>query len=77
MAKTGDIADANLSKMRLMGKKGVILIPPNCGQELWDVIEISDSIAAQSNQKYRIIGIQLNYNLKSAEYYQLLKIGEI
>jgi hypothetical protein len=69
------MASAVLSKMRLSKAAGIILIPPSCGQELWDLIEISDRISAQNIQKYRIIGIHLVYNSKSGEFYQRLRLA--
>lgn len=74
-AQARDVASAVLSKMRLMGKKGTILIPPNCGQELWDVVQISDYGANQSAVKFRIIGIRLEYNHRDACYQHKLTLG--
>lgn len=63
--------------MRLDKASGVILIPPNCGQELFDVIEISDCLSNQNRKKYRIIGIGLVYNKLKGEYYQRVRLGGI
>jgi hypothetical protein len=65
-AQATSTADAILSKMRLTGKRGVILIPPNCGQELFDVVELTDSMANQSVVKFRVVGIRFEYNPKQA-----------
>ena len=67
-AQAGDVASAVLSKMRLHGKGGVILIPPNCGQELFDVVQISDAGANQSAVTFRVVGIRFEYNPKQARY---------
>jgi hypothetical protein len=69
------MASAILSKMRLTGKKGVILIPPNCGQELFDVVEVTDSKANQQAVKFRVVGIRFEYNLRQARYQQKLILG--
>ncbi len=74
-SQAASMASAVLSKMRLSTATGIILIPPNCGQELWDLIEISDRISAQNTQKYRIIGIHLIYNPISEEFYQRLRLA--
>jgi hypothetical protein len=74
-AQAGDVASAILSKMRLMGKRGVILIPPNCGQELFDVVQISDSGANQSAVKFRVVGIRFEYNPRQARYQHKLILG--
>lgn len=74
-ARAADVASAVLSKMRLIGKRGVILIPPNCGHELFDVVQISDSGANQSAVRFRVIGIRLEYNPKKAVYQHRLILG--
>jgi hypothetical protein len=74
-AQAGDVASAILSKMRLTGKRGVILIPPNCGQELFDVVELSDAGANQSAVKFRVVGIRFEYNPKQARYQHKLMLG--
>ena len=76
-AQAGDVALAVLSKMKLMGKRGVILIPPNCGQELFDVVQISDSGANQSAVKFRVIGIRFEYNPRQAQYSQKLILAAL
>jgi hypothetical protein len=74
-AQAGDVASAILAKMRLTGKRGVILIPPNCGQELFDVVQVSDSMANQSAVTFRVVGIRFEYNPKQARYAHKLILG--
>ena len=74
-AKAADAASAILSKMRLSGKGGVILIPPTCGQELFDTVEITDSQGNQSAVKFRVVGIRFEYNPKQARYQHKLILG--
>jgi hypothetical protein len=74
-AQAGDVASAVLAKMRLTTKRGVILIPPNCGQELWDVVQIFDSMGNQSAVKFRVVGIRTEYNPKQARYQHRLILG--
>ena len=74
-AKAGDVASAILAKMRLTTKRGVILIPPNCGQELWDVVQLTDSLGNQSAIKFRVVGIRTEYNPKQARYQHKLILG--
>ena len=70
-----DMAEAILAKMRLSGKMGVILIPPNCGQELFDVVQITDSQGNQSAVKFRVVGIRFEYNPRQARYQHRLILG--
>lgn len=74
-AQAAEVASAVLSKMRLAGKRGVILIPPNCGQELFDAVQISDSGANQSAVKLRVVGIRFEYNPRQAKYEHKLILG--
>lgn len=74
-AKAGDVATAVLAKMRLTTKRGVIVIPPNCGHELWDVVMVTDSQANQSAVNFRVIGIRFEYNPAEARYQQQLILG--
>jgi hypothetical protein len=74
-AQAGDVASAVLSKMRLRGKGGVILIPPNCGQELFDVVQISDAGANQAAVSFRVVGIRFEYSPKQARYQHRLLLG--
>jgi hypothetical protein len=73
--QAGEVASAVLAKMRLMGKRGAILIPPNCGQELFDVVQISDAGANQSAVKFRVVGLGFEYNPKQARYQHNLTLG--
>jgi hypothetical protein len=74
-AQAAATASAVLSKMRLTGKGGVILIPPNCGQELFDVVQVSDSMANQAAVTFRVVGIRFEYNPKLARYAHKLILG--
>jgi hypothetical protein len=71
-SQAASMASAILSKMRLTGKSGVILITPNCGQELFDVVQISDSGANQHAVSFRVVGIRFEYNPKRAVYQHIL-----
>jgi hypothetical protein len=74
-AQAADVAAAVLSKMRLSKKRGVILIPYNCGQELWDVVQITDAGANQSAVKFRVVGLRFEYHPKQARYQHKLILG--
>ena len=75
-AQVSSMASAILSKMRLTGKRGVILIPPpNCGQELFDVVELTDKGANQSAVSFRVVGIRFEYNPKQARFKHRLILG--
>ena len=56
--------------------EGLILVPVNCGQQLYDVIEVTDISAGLSSAKKRITGLILAYNPRRGEYIQRLKLGK-
>jgi hypothetical protein len=74
-AQAADVAAAVLAKMRLTTKRGVILIPYNCGQELWDVVQITDAGANQAFVKFRVVGLRFEYHPKQARYHHKLILG--
>lgn len=74
-SQAASMASAILAKMRLSGKRGVILIPPNCGQELFDVVQVTDIGANQSAVKFRVVGLRFEYNPRQARYHHKLIVG--
>jgi hypothetical protein len=62
-----DVAAAMIAKRRLTECSGFIIVPPNCGQELWDVIWINDAPTAQDARLYRVTGILLEYSLRGTK----------
>ena len=70
-----DVADAMLNKHRLSKHRGFILIPPNAGAELWDVIQVTDTPCAQSGSKYRVLAITFDYHPRQHRYEHKLFLG--
>jgi hypothetical protein len=62
-AVAGYVAAAVLAKARLDSAKGSIIIPPHCGLELWDVLNIVDYGCNQS-ANYRVCGYTFEYDAK-------------
>ena len=56
---------------------GTIIVPVNCGQQIYDVIDITDSRAGLSNIKRRIMGILISYRPDRGEYRQELLVGGV
>ncbi len=69
------VAAAVLAKNRLDGAKGHILIPPHCGLELWDIINIIDEYANQSCN-YRIVGYEFEINMWQGKTIHKLDSGQ-
>ena len=71
-------ADALLRTQQTQQTQGTIVVPINCGQELYDVVTISDSRVGNpelvSGKKYRILDIQADYDHRKGIYQQRLTL---
>ncbi|MBI2935466.1 MAG: hypothetical protein HYY31_01435, partial [Chloroflexi bacterium] len=77
-AKAQERADQTVRRLGMEAIAGGIMVPPNCGQELYDVVEITDSRAGLSATKRRVQGIVLQYQRqKEPRYVQLLALGGV
>ncbi|MFC2004199.1 hypothetical protein ACFLUK_01470 [Chloroflexota bacterium] len=56
---------------------GAIRVPVNCGQQLYDVVDITDDRVGLSTEKKRVLGIILIYNTRRSEYEQRLSLGTV
>jgi len=56
---------------------GYIVVPVNCGQQLLDIIVVTDERAGFNDQKKRITGITLDYRPQLGEYTQRLRLGMV
>ena len=69
--------EAYLRHAEIAATSGAIRIPPNCGQQLYDVIAITDQRAGLSSVKMRVTEIILNYNPLRGEYEERLLLGAV
>jgi hypothetical protein len=69
--------DAFLRKASIAASGGAILVPVNCGQELYDVIEVTDARAGLTAAKRRVLGMTLVYRPQKGEYLQRLELGGV
>jgi hypothetical protein len=56
---------------------GRITVPVNCGQQLYDVIEITDTYCGLASVKRRVLGMTLVYQPQQGEYFQRLVTGGV
>jgi hypothetical protein len=56
---------------------GLLRTAVNCGQQLMDVIDITDSRAGLSAVKKRVVGISISYNPSKGEYAQKILISGV
>jgi hypothetical protein len=77
VSKAEQRGEAYLRQAEIESANGAIRIPPNCGQQLYDVIDITDSRAGLSEEKKRVMGLTLVYNPRRGEYEQRLSLGAV
>ena len=77
VSKAEQRGEAYLRQAEIESASGAIRIPPNCGQQLYDVIDITDSRAGLSEEKKRVMGLTLVYNPRRGEYEQRLLLGAV
>jgi hypothetical protein len=68
-------ADAILRKSSLRAERGNLVVPVNCGQELYDVITVTDERCGISSKLYRVTGMQVAYSRREARYTQRLTLA--
>ncbi len=61
-ANADTVAANILASARLGVNRGEMVILPNCGMEVGDVIQVTDAVANQSAQKYRVMGFDFVYD---------------
>ena len=71
------LAGAYLRKAEIESSDGMIQVPVNCGQQLYDVIDITDGRAGLSGAKRRVMGILMSYQPIRGEYQQNLLLGGV
>ena len=77
IAAAQTLAGAYLRKAEIAGLDGMIQVPVNCGQQLYDVIDITDDRAGLSGAKRRVMGLLLSYQPTRGEYEQKLLLGGV
>ncbi|MCJ7744180.1 MAG: hypothetical protein MUO99_06425, partial [Dehalococcoidales bacterium] len=68
---------AHLRESEIESAGGNILVPVHCGQQLYDVIDITDSRAEVSAKKKRVLGLTLIYQPAKGEYQHRLTLGAV
>jgi hypothetical protein len=77
VTKAEQRGEAYLRRAEVGSVNGSILIPVNCGQQLYDVIDITDSRVGLEAAKRRVLGMTLVYSPRSGEYRQRLLLGGV
>jgi len=77
VAKAQARGEAYLREVGIESASGRVRIPVNCGLQLYDVIDITDSRAGLSAEKRRVLGITLVYEPRRGEYEHRLLLGAV
>ncbi|GAH01512.1 unnamed protein product, partial [marine sediment metagenome] len=77
VAKAQARGEAYLREAEIESASGKLRIPVNCGQQLYDVIDITDSRAGLEAEKRRVLGITLVYEPRRGEYEHRLSLGAV
>jgi hypothetical protein len=72
-------AAAELRRLAMASQGGSLVAPPDCGQELYDVVAITDPPAGLSAAKRRVLGLSLRYvrGGQTPAYEQRLTLGAV
>lgn len=68
---------AILRKVEIQSAGGYIRTPVNCGQQMYDVIDITDGLAGMVAETRRVLGIDLIFNAIKGTYEQRLYLGAV
>jgi hypothetical protein len=74
-ARAQERADAILRTRAQEANPAAITIPTNVGQELLDVITVTDERCGISEENYRVQAIQTDYDRRKERYEQMLTLG--
>ena len=77
VAKTQAQGEAYLREAEIESADGMLRIPTNCGQQLYDVIDITDSRAGLSAEKKRVLELILVYQPSRGLYEHRLSLGAV
>lgn len=79
VALAEDRAAATLRQEEMVAARGEIVSPVNCGQELYDVVAVTDPAAGLSAASHRVVGLGIRYVRRggSAAYEQRLLLGAV
>ncbi|MFC2005994.1 hypothetical protein ACFLVG_03440 [Chloroflexota bacterium] len=77
VAKAEQRGEAYLREAEIESVGGTIKTSVNCGQQLYDVIDITDAQAGFDAEKKRVLGLILIYNPRRGEYEQRLLLGAV
>jgi hypothetical protein len=61
----------------MQGLTGQIVVPLNAGQEIYDVVTLTDALAGLSGAKRRVLGLVHTFNAARGEYTMRIDLGDV
>lgn len=77
VAQAQERGQAHLREEEMAAGGGFILAPTNCGQQLYDVIDITDGRAGLDGEKRRVMGLTLVYQPRRGQYEHTIALGGV
>ena len=75
--KVGEYAAAGVARGRWGRQRGILTVPWNAGQELGDVVTVSDALVGIAATNYRVLAIHCEYDRVRARYDAILTLGAL
>ncbi len=72
-----DLGDSRLRRDKLAAPAGHIVVPVNCGQQLYDVVGVTDARAGLDEAARRVVGITFTWDARRGLYRQRLALGAV
>jgi hypothetical protein len=72
-----DRAEAVLRDAAIASADWRVTVRPNAGQELYDVVEVTDAVAGLDAERRRVVGQTLRFSAAKGEYVQVMKLGGV
>jgi hypothetical protein len=70
-----DKAQALLAYEQMRSVEAVITVPTNVGQEIYDVVTVTDARCGIENKRYRVLAIQTEFDRRKGRYQQKLHLS--
>jgi hypothetical protein len=77
VARAQERGQAYLREVEIESAGGFIRVPANCGQQIYDVIDVTDSRAGLETAKRRVVGLTLVYKPHQGQYEHRLLLGAV
>jgi hypothetical protein len=72
-----DRADYELRRVSIRESENRLVVPMNCGQEIYDVVEVTDPVLGYDARKRRVLALQARFRRAPARYELALTLGAL